>query len=99
MKKSIFFVEAPFQVLSAYEAIPFFSLEDYSLVVRLSGEKANDIQLKQIVNFLFKDNEKNLNISIKLKENLNTIFNEFFAHRVNYFKKVNRKSKGTHYFI
>ena len=57
MKKSIFFVEAPFQVLSAYEAIPFFSLEDYSLVVRLSGEKANDIQLKQIVNFLFKDSK------------------------------------------
>ena len=40
-------------------------------------------------NFLFKDNEKNLNISIKLKENLNTILNEFFAHRVNYFKKAN----------
>jgi hypothetical protein len=57
MRKSIFFIEAPFQVLSAYEAIFEFSLrENYLLIVRLSGHKQNDLQLRKVVNYLFIDN-------------------------------------------
>ncbi len=49
IKKSLLFVESPLQLLNAYEAVSYFNLKNYSYIVRLSNNEAND---KQIINLL-----------------------------------------------
>lgn len=56
--KGLFFIEAPFQLLSAFEAIEDYQLSDYKIIIRLSNIRNNDVQLKTLVNILFQDNQK-----------------------------------------
>jgi hypothetical protein len=51
--KNLLFVESPFQLLNAYEAIYNFDVKNnYKLVIRLSGVKENDKQLKFLIDYL-----------------------------------------------
>lgn len=49
MKKSLILAESPLQLLNAYEAIKYFKLENYTLVVRFSQKKENDSQLATVL--------------------------------------------------
>jgi len=55
--KSIFLIEAPFQLLSAYEAISAYNIIEYKIYIRLSSRKSNDFQLKRLVAMLFGNTE------------------------------------------
>jgi hypothetical protein len=73
--KAIFFIEAPFQLISVYEAIFTFSLEkSYVLMVRMSGNEENDSQLRKVVSLLFNCKEKIHYIYIK---NQNKTFKDY----------------------
>lgn len=52
--KGLFFIEAPFQLLGAFEAIKIYHIEKYKIVIRLNGTN-NDIQLINTINELFSD--------------------------------------------
>jgi hypothetical protein len=69
---NLFFIESPLQLLNAYEAINSFNITKYKIVVRLSGEKLNDIQIKNIINHLHLDIKNVTYISINTKNR--TIF-------------------------
>jgi len=56
--KSLFLVEAPFQLLSAYEAIGTYNIRKYKIIVRLSNIQNNDLQLKKLVDILFKNDKQ-----------------------------------------
>lgn len=51
--KALFFVEAPFQLLSAYEAINSLKISDYKIIIRLSNNDINNNQLKELLEELF----------------------------------------------
>jgi len=50
--KAIFYIEAPFQLLSAYEAISYFSIKKYKILIRFSGIESNDMQLIKLIDLL-----------------------------------------------
>lgn len=58
--KALFFVEAPFQLLSAYEAVASYCISEYKIYIRLSNSSNNDIQLKKLAEILF-ENDSNVN--------------------------------------
>ena len=49
MIRAYLFVESPFQLLNAYEAITYFKLKQYRFYIRLSGNQANDTQIKYLI--------------------------------------------------
>ncbi len=51
-KKSLLFVESPLQLLNAYEAVSYFSLESHTYVVRLSKNEASDRQIMNLLKLL-----------------------------------------------
>jgi len=53
--KALFFIEAPFQLLSAYEAISVYGVTKYKIFIRLSGKKNNDLQIIKLSETLFKN--------------------------------------------
>jgi len=65
--KSLFLIEAPFQLLSAYEAIYDYDINQYTIIIRLSNIENNDLQLKKLVNILFKNDEQVKYISLSAK--------------------------------
>jgi hypothetical protein len=66
MNNSLFYIEAPFQLLSAYEAIGDYNLKQYKIIVRLSGVKNNDNQILNLVKILFEDDSRIEYIFIKI---------------------------------
>lgn len=60
MNRSIFFIEAPFQLLSAIEAMTYFDIVNYVFIIRLSNNEKNDNQLKRMI-VEFKIDDKNIN--------------------------------------
>ncbi len=50
--KALFFVESPLQLLNAVEAINFFSIESFKIILRLSGAVRSDKQLLSILGLL-----------------------------------------------
>jgi len=56
--KGLFIVEAPFQLVSAYEAIKAYKLTDYQIHIRLSQN--NNMQLKNVAKILFEKDEKKI---------------------------------------
>lgn len=50
--KTLLFVESPFQLLCAFEAVSFFNLVDYLIIVRFSCNEMNDKQLDETIKFL-----------------------------------------------
>jgi hypothetical protein len=62
---NLFFIESPLQLLNAYEAINSFNITKYKIVIRLSGEKLNDIQIKNIINHLDIKNVTYISINTK----------------------------------
>ena len=67
LMKSLFLVEAPFQLLSAYEAIGDYEIKEYIIVVRLSNTVNNDLQLRKLVDTLFKNDKQVKYISLSAK--------------------------------
>lgn len=51
-KKNFLFVESPLQLLNAYEAVNYFKLSSYRMIIRLSGKKNNDNQLLHLMDIL-----------------------------------------------
>jgi len=62
--KGLFLIEAPFQLLSAYEAIGDYNIRQYIIIVRLSNTVNNDLQLKKLVDILFKNDKQIKYISL-----------------------------------
>ncbi len=62
--KSLFLIEAPFQLLSAYEAIGDYDIKQYIIIVRLSNTVNNDLQLKKLVDVLFGNDKQVKYISL-----------------------------------
>lgn len=56
--KGIFFIEAPFQLIGAYEAIDTYKIKKYKIYIRLT--RNNNIQLLNLVQLLF-PSDKNIN--------------------------------------
>jgi hypothetical protein len=56
--KSLFLIEAPFQLLSAYEAIYDYKILQYTIIIRLSNIEDNDLQLKKLVTILFENDKQ-----------------------------------------
>jgi hypothetical protein len=56
--KSLFLIEAPFQLLSAYEAICDYKILQYTIIIRLSNIEDNDLQLKKLVTILFENDKQ-----------------------------------------
>jgi len=52
MKNSLFLVESPLQLLCAYEAINYFEVKNYSILIRLSGSEYNDNQINRLIKTL-----------------------------------------------
>lgn len=57
LKKNLLVVESPLQLLNAYEAINYFELDNYKLVIRLSSSEKNNQQIARLVTIL--DFDKN----------------------------------------
>lgn len=57
--KNLYYIESPFQLMSAYESIKYLKLTSYKILIRLNGNKNNENQMKYIlsdlnmINFLF----------------------------------------------
>jgi len=49
---NIFFVESPLNLICAYEAIDFFQIKDYKIVVRLTSNDNNNLQITNITRML-----------------------------------------------
>lgn len=52
MKTDLILVESPLQLLNAYEAIHFFNLDDYRILLRFSNVKKNDCQISKLLKTL-----------------------------------------------
>lgn len=52
MKTNLILVESPLQLLNAYEAIHFFDLKEYQILLRFSGIEKNDFQMSQLIKTL-----------------------------------------------
>lgn len=65
--KALFFVEAPFQLLSAYEALETYCIDEFEIYIRLSNSGDNDIQLKKLAETLFHNDDNIIYISISVK--------------------------------
>ena len=63
----IFFIEAPFHLLGAIEAIKTYELKKYTIYIRLSG---NDNQLINIVKKFFPDDENIKYFNLQNKKNI-----------------------------
>ncbi len=52
MRRGLFIIQAPLQVLEAYEAINIFSIKNPHILVRYSGNKNNDFQIQFLIKLL-----------------------------------------------
>jgi hypothetical protein len=50
--KTLMIVESPLQLLAGYEAIKYYNLTSGTVILRLSGNKKNDDQIRYLVDFL-----------------------------------------------
>jgi len=66
-ENGIFFVEAPFHILGALEAIKEYQLKQYTIYVRLSG---NDKQLMNVVKKFFPNDENIKYLTLQNKKNI-----------------------------
>ncbi|MBA5248787.1 MAG: hypothetical protein FE834_04540 [Gammaproteobacteria bacterium] len=62
---SIFFIESPFQLINASEAIHFFQIKNYKIIIRLSEVVNSDKQIFNLIDILNIDKEKIELIKIK----------------------------------
>ncbi|MFT6734268.1 MAG: hypothetical protein ACJAS9_002463 [Polaribacter sp.] len=87
MKKNLLLVESPFQLLSAYEAIKYFKLQNYLLLIRYSGLKKNDQQIDRLLQVL-QINPVNIE-SVFIKESCRGVsdFLKFIFYMFKYFIK------------
>ncbi|MEL0659749.1 hypothetical protein V6255_11430 [Psychromonas arctica] len=67
LKKDFLFIESPLQLLNAYEAVNYFKLSSYRIIIRLSGKKNNDNQLLHLIAFLQIKEFEIININAKEK--------------------------------
>ncbi len=63
-KKAFVFIESPFQLLCAYEAVNFFDV-DYDLYVRLNRYELNNHQVKNIIEELGMNNVYYIDLPVK----------------------------------
>ncbi len=52
MKINLICIESPLQLLNAYEAIEYFNMHNYKLLIRYSNSDSNDKQIKKLINIL-----------------------------------------------
>lgn len=52
MKQALFYIESPFQLLQVYEAIKYFGIHDYCLMIRVNDSTRNNEQVKNLVKLL-----------------------------------------------
>ena len=83
-KKSLLFVESPLQLLNAYEAVSYFSLESHTYVVRLSKNEASDRQIMNLLKLL-KINESNIKY-VHIRTSKRTLYDymQLFFNRYKY---------------
>lgn len=92
--QGLFYVEAPFQLISAFEAIKVYKLDYYHIYIRLS--KHNDTQLKNVVTILFDDIS---NISYFYIENHNRSVKDYLVALKYYIYAIFQKVKYDYVFI
>jgi hypothetical protein len=79
--KALFLIEAPFQLLSANEAIAEYNISEYIIYIRLSLKKKNDLQLKKLVNILFNNSNNIEYFTLKAdKKNILDLFKIFYMN-------------------
>jgi len=66
-------VEAPFQLLSAYEALESYAINEFKIYIRLSNSTNNDIQLQKLAETLFHNNNDDI-IYISISNKNRTLF-------------------------
>ena len=94
-KKSLLFVESPLQLLNAYEAICYFKLHDYRVIVRLSGQEQNDKQIKNLIKILNINNVNYITIRVKNRK-LIDYYHLFINSFKYYFKNVDKVFIGNY---
>lgn len=52
MSPILFYVESPFQLLQVYEAISFYEIDNYHIMVRTNNSDRNNSQIKSVVQLL-----------------------------------------------
>lgn len=88
MKKALFFVESPFQLLNVYEAIDFFKIINYKIFIRYSGKTINDLQIKYLIKE-FQIDDVNI-ISFNINSSKKNLFDFFkIIYLKYYFKYIN----------
>jgi len=87
--KSLLFIESPFQLLNANEAVHRYSLDDYKIIVRLSNNEKNDEQIIYVIKQLGIENIKYIKINVSNKNIIDYMKLLFYRFRY-IFIKVNK---------
>ncbi len=66
-KKSVFYVDSPFQLLQFYEYKTLFDVQNYHLIVRLNGSVENDRQLTELIKLFEIDSVSTFDMSNRFK--------------------------------
>ncbi|UTJ07339.1 alpha-2,8-polysialyltransferase family protein [Arcobacter roscoffensis] len=92
MYLNLFIVESPLQLLSAYEAINYFGIKKYKILIRLSNSKENDNQILKLLKCLkVKDMSYVFSLNAKNKTLLDYLKITFFKMLFFYLNKRVKK--------
>lgn len=92
MKINLICIESPLQLLNAYEAIKYFNIQNYKLLIRYSNSDSNDNQIKKLIDILKIDpmdiEEVTINTSNKSLLDLFKLFTYKYIFNTKKFDKV-----------
>lgn len=91
--KALIVIESPFQLLSAFEAISYFGIKDFDLIVRVNGESRLQQQLETLVEKLGFDFSAVKYVLIRTAERKLSDFARFLFFCVKFFFKSSYYNK------